>query len=212
MSVSLWPKTCSRPGSSVLHCLLGFCSNSCPLSRWCCLTVLSSSTPCSFCLHQGLSQWVSSSHHVAKVAELQVTTGFWQMHFSCLPCKSIASTVDAGSRSKAGCLLVSFSPACSVLEASMQQGTPPASSLTWAPLHLKAKQGVFFPDCLLPATLFQQEHWAAVKMTEYQAADAKALKTDGDEHSSPPHPLLCGLWAPAVRKGRVCFPHPWDLN
>ena len=114
--------------------------------------------------------------------------------------------------SKAGCLLVSFSPACSVMKASLQQRTPPASSLTWAPLHLNTKQWVFFPDCLLPATLFQQEHRAAIKMTKYQATDAKALRTDGDERSSPPRPLLRGLGTPAVRKGRACFPSPQDLN
>ena len=44
----------------------GICSNSCPLSRWCYLTILSSVTSFSFCpqfsQHQGLFQWVGSLH------------------------------------------------------------------------------------------------------------------------------------------------------
>ena len=46
------------------------CSNSCPLSQWCHPTILSSVIPF-FCFqsfpHQGLFQWVSCSHQVAKV-------------------------------------------------------------------------------------------------------------------------------------------------
>ena len=49
----------------------GACSNSCPLSRWCHLTISSSVIPFNFSQHQGLFQWVSSSHQVAKVLELQ---------------------------------------------------------------------------------------------------------------------------------------------
>ena len=49
------------------------CSDSCPLSRWCHPTISSSVITFSSCLqssqHQGLFQWVSSSHQVAKVLE-----------------------------------------------------------------------------------------------------------------------------------------------
>ena len=55
--------------ASVLH-YLPVCLNSCPSSQWCCLTI--SATPFSFCQHQGFFQWVSSSHQVAKVLELQL--------------------------------------------------------------------------------------------------------------------------------------------
>ena len=55
-----------------LHCLWIF-SNSCPLSRWCSLTISSSATRFSFCLqssqNQSLFQWVSSSHQEGKVLE-----------------------------------------------------------------------------------------------------------------------------------------------
>ena len=55
---------------------LGVCSNSCPLSEWCYLTVSSSVTPSPFAFylsqHQGLFQWVSSSFQLAKVLELQL--------------------------------------------------------------------------------------------------------------------------------------------
>ena len=51
------------------------CSNSCPLSWWCHPTISSSVVPFSFCpqsfQHQGLFQWVSSLHEVAKVLESQ---------------------------------------------------------------------------------------------------------------------------------------------
>ena len=53
-------------------CLL----NSCPLSQWCHPTILSSVIRFSFCLlsfqHQGLFQWVGSSHQMAEVLKLQL--------------------------------------------------------------------------------------------------------------------------------------------
>ena len=55
-------------------------SNPCPSSQWCHPTISSSVVPFSSCLslsqHQGLFQWVSSSHQVAKVLEFQ----FHQSH------------------------------------------------------------------------------------------------------------------------------------
>ena len=54
--------------------------NSCPLSWWCHPTILSSIVPFSSCLlsqHQALFQWVSSSHQVAKVLELQHQSFQW---------------------------------------------------------------------------------------------------------------------------------------
>ena len=43
------PVDCSMPGFSVLHCLPGVCSNSCPLYRWCHSTISSSVSPLSSC-------------------------------------------------------------------------------------------------------------------------------------------------------------------
>ena len=52
----------------------GACSNSCPSSWWCHLTISSSDVPFSSCLQSFPSsdsfQWVSSLHQVAKVLEL----------------------------------------------------------------------------------------------------------------------------------------------
>ena len=52
------------------------CSNSCQLSGWCHPIISSSVVPCSSCLqfsqHQGLLQWVSSSHQVARLLELKL--------------------------------------------------------------------------------------------------------------------------------------------
>ena len=57
------------------------CSNSCPLSLWCHPTISSSVIPFSSHLnlsqHQGLYQWVSSSHQVAKVLKLQHQSFQW---------------------------------------------------------------------------------------------------------------------------------------
>ena len=56
------------------------CSHSCPLSQWCHLTTSFSVTLLSSCpqssQHQGLFQWVGSSHQVAKVLKL------WLQHQS----------------------------------------------------------------------------------------------------------------------------------
>ena len=61
--------------------LLGVCSNSCPLSQRCCPTILSSFVPFftwfHLFQHQGLFQWVISSHQVAKVLELQLQLQNW---------------------------------------------------------------------------------------------------------------------------------------
>ena len=76
VSDSLWPH-------GLLHASLlcpsptpGACSSSCSLSWWCHPTISSSVVPFSSCLqssqHQGLFQWVSSLHQVAKVLELQL--------------------------------------------------------------------------------------------------------------------------------------------
>ena len=43
------PMDCSTPDFPVLHCLIGVCSNSCPLSRWCHLILSSSVIPFSSC-------------------------------------------------------------------------------------------------------------------------------------------------------------------
>ena len=58
----------------------GVCSNSCPLSQWCHPTTSSSVTPSppafNLSQHQGLFQWVNSSHEVAEV---------WSFSFSISP-------------------------------------------------------------------------------------------------------------------------------
>ena len=54
----------------------GACSNSCQLSQWChpniSSSVIPSSSNFSLSQHQGIFYWVSSSHQVAKVLELQL--------------------------------------------------------------------------------------------------------------------------------------------
>ena len=62
---------CSMPGLPLPSPTPGVYWNSCPLSRWCHPTISSSVIPFSSTFnlsqHQGLFQWVSSSHQVAKV-------------------------------------------------------------------------------------------------------------------------------------------------
>ena len=55
----------------------------CPLSRWCHPTIMLSPSPPAFNLsqHQGLFQWVSSSHQVAKVLEFQLQHQSFQWIF-----------------------------------------------------------------------------------------------------------------------------------
>ena len=61
------------------------CSNSCASSQWCHPTISSSVIPFSSCplsfQHQGLSQWVSSSHQAAKVLEFQLQFHSFQWIF-----------------------------------------------------------------------------------------------------------------------------------
>ena len=56
-------------------------SNSCPLSRWCHPTISSSAVPFSFAFslsqHQGLLQWVSSSHQEVLELPLQHQSFQW---------------------------------------------------------------------------------------------------------------------------------------
>ena len=79
VSNSLWPRGLQHtrpPCPSLIVTILRACSNSCPLSRGCHPTISSSVVPFSCCLQSFLAlgsfQWVSSSHQVAKVLELQL--------------------------------------------------------------------------------------------------------------------------------------------
>ena len=68
---SLRPHGLQHTGLPCPSLFPGACSNSCLLSRWCHPNISSSVVPFSSCpqsfQHQGLFQWVSSSHQVTKV-------------------------------------------------------------------------------------------------------------------------------------------------
>ena len=76
MTNSLQPHRLQHTRLPSLSPIPGAYSNSCPSSRRCHPTISSSVVPFSSCLHlsqhQGLFQWVSSSHQVAKVLEFQL--------------------------------------------------------------------------------------------------------------------------------------------
>ena len=78
------PVDCSTPGSAVLR-YLRVCSNSCPLSWWCCLTISFSVAPFSSCPPSlpasGIFQGVGSSHQMAKVLELHLQHPSFQWLF-----------------------------------------------------------------------------------------------------------------------------------
>ena len=80
--MTLWTAARQAPPSSTIS---GVCSNTCPLSWWCYLTTSSSAAPFSFSFslsqNQGLFQWVSSSHQMAKVLELQLQHKYFQGWF-----------------------------------------------------------------------------------------------------------------------------------
>ena len=76
MSNSLWPHGLQHARPPCPPPTPGVYWKSCPLSRWCHPTISSPVvlSPPAFNLsqHQGLFQWVSSSHEVAKVLEFQL--------------------------------------------------------------------------------------------------------------------------------------------
>ena len=76
VSDSLWPHGLQRARLPCPSLSLRVCSNSHPLGWWCHPTIPSSAAPSppalSLSQHQGLFQWVSSLHQVAKVLELQL--------------------------------------------------------------------------------------------------------------------------------------------
>ena len=85
---SLWPHGLQHDR---LPCPLSSpraCTNSCPLSRWhhstTSLSLLSPSPPFNLSQHQGLFQWVSSLHQVAKVLALQPQPLQWTLRIDSL--------------------------------------------------------------------------------------------------------------------------------
>ena len=84
VSDSCEPTDCSTPGFPA-HQQLGVYSNSCPQCQWCHSTI-SSSVNCSpnmfnHSQYQGLFQWVSSSHQVAKVLKLHLQQQYFKWIF-----------------------------------------------------------------------------------------------------------------------------------
>ena len=77
---TLWdPMDCSTSGLPVHRQLLEFTQTH-PLSRWCHPIISSSVVPFSS-QHQGLFQWISSLHQVAKLLELQLQHQSFQWIF-----------------------------------------------------------------------------------------------------------------------------------
>ena len=84
------PTDCSTPDFPVLHCLPEFAGrqmspSKCPLSQWCLPTISPSVGPFPPALnlsrHQGLPQWVGSSHLVAKVLALQLNSCYYVFNY-----------------------------------------------------------------------------------------------------------------------------------
>ena len=76
VSDSLWPHESQHARPPCLSPTPGVYPNSCPSSWWCHPAMSSSVIPFSSCphfQHQGLFQWVKSSHEVAKVLEFQLS-------------------------------------------------------------------------------------------------------------------------------------------
>ena len=85
VSDSLWPHGLQHARPPCPSPTPRACSDSCPSSWWCHPTISSSVVPSppAFNLfqHQGLFQWVSSSHQVAKVLEFQLQHQSFQWIF-----------------------------------------------------------------------------------------------------------------------------------
>ena len=83
-SYSVWPHRLQHARLPCPSLSPGVCSNSCPLSQWCYLcSSLSPLSPLALNLsqHHVLFWWVSSSHQVAKVLELQLQYQSFQWIF-----------------------------------------------------------------------------------------------------------------------------------
>ena len=83
VSISLWPRGLQHARPPYPSPTPRVDPNSCPLSWWCHPTISSSVVPFSSRLqvsqHQGLFQWVSSSHQVAKELEFQLQHQSFQL-------------------------------------------------------------------------------------------------------------------------------------
>ena len=88
VSDALWPHGLQHARPPCPSPTPGVDSNSCPLSRWCHPPISSSVIPFSSCLQyfpaSGSSQWVGSSHQVAKVMELHHQSFQWKFRFDFL--------------------------------------------------------------------------------------------------------------------------------
>ena len=78
---TLWPRGLQHTRLPCPSTTPRACSNSCPSSQWCHPTISSSVSPSPFAFnlsqHQGLFQWVSSLHLVAKVLAFQHQSFQW---------------------------------------------------------------------------------------------------------------------------------------
>ena len=75
VSNSLWPHGLQHARLPCPSQTPGACSNLCPSSLWCHPTISSSVSPSpafNLSQHQGLFQWINSSHQLAKVLEFQL--------------------------------------------------------------------------------------------------------------------------------------------
>ena len=88
---SLWPHGLQHASLPCPSLSPRVCSNSCPLCQWCHPTISFSVAPFSSCLlafpcqHQGLFQWVSSLHQVAK---------YWSFSFSTSPSNEYSKLIS----------------------------------------------------------------------------------------------------------------------
>ena len=122
----------------------GVYSNSCPSSWWCHPAISSSVVPFSSCpqslpvtSHQGLFQWVKSSHKVAKVLEFQLQ----HQSFQWTP----RTDLNLGIEPRSPALQVDFLPSeplgkpenTGVVSLSLLQGIFPTQESRWCLLHCR---------------------------------------------------------------------------
>ena len=92
VSGCLWPHGLQHARLPCPSLFPRVCSNSCPLSQWCYLTMSSSVIPFSSCPQpfpaSGSFQWVSSSDQMAKVLELQLQHQSFQWIFRANFCEA----------------------------------------------------------------------------------------------------------------------------
>ena len=158
-SNSLWPHGLQHTRLLCPPLSLGICSNSSPLSRWCLPIISSSAVPSAFSLsqHQGLSEWVGSSHLVVKVLEFSASASVLPVNNQGRFLSGLTGLISLQSKGLSRVFwMFSFTPAFSLSSSpSPRDSFVPHNflPLEWYHLHIRwySRLLIFLPAILISA-------------------------------------------------------------